>query len=151
MSVEFKVVGDRNIAVELQANGKKITDAMDGVMKRAALRVANRIVRIIQRGSRSGIQYSRPGGTTHTASAPGEPPKSDSGFLAKHVRPTTVKDKGNVVSASVIVSASYAGFLEEGTSKMKARPFVEPAFQLENPETFRDAARTIKKALSSGG
>lgn len=147
MSIRFIVVNADAVAKELGAKGPAVARALGGVVKRGVLRVANRMVKLVQRGSRSGRTYSRPGGTTHTASAPGEPPKSDSGFLANHIQPTTIKVRGNVISGTVIVSTNYAGFLEKGTSKMRARPYAKPAFQLEAPAINRDAARSIKKAL----
>lgn len=145
--IRFKVVNADKIAKEFGAKGPAVARALDGVVKRGALRVANRMVKMVQRGSRTGRTYIRAGGATHQASAPGEPPKSDTGFLASHIRPTTTKVRGNAVESSVIVSDSKAGFLEDGTSNMKARPFVEPSFQLELPAIRRDAALSIRKAL----
>lgn len=145
--IKFKVVGARNIAAELVAFGPKIVSETDAAAKKGALRVANRIVKLLSKGSRSGRLYIRPGGRTHRASAAGEPPKSDSGFLAKSVKATTTKAGESVVSASVIISASYAGFLEKGTSKMAPRPYVAPSFALEAPAITRDMARAIKRAL----
>lgn len=141
------VVNDRNVAIELEQKGPKLVAAMDPVVRRGALRVAARMIKLINRGGRSGRLYSRPGGTVHQASAPDEPPKSDSGFLASHIKPTATTKKGTVVSATVVVSALYGSFLELGTSLMAPRPFVAPSFALEAPKINQDAARAVRKAL----
>ena len=145
--IRFKVVNADKIAKEFGAKGPAVARALDGVVKRGVLRVANRMVKMVQRGSRTGRTYKRPGGATHQASAPGEPAKSDTGFLASHIRPTTTKVRGTTIEGSVIISDSKAGFLEEGTANMKARPFVEPSFELERPAIRLDAKRSIRKAL----
>ncbi len=145
--LRLTVVNADEVAKELGKFGPKAERAMDAVIKRAVLRVSNRIVKTLQKGSRSGRSYPRPGGSVHVASAPGEPPKSDTGFLAKHVKPTTTKSRGNVVSAAVVISAKYSALLEFGTSRMKARPFVRPSFELERPAIRRDAVVTLKKVI----
>jgi len=59
----------------------------------------------------------------HRSSSPGKPPKSDTGELSRSV---TAKKTGKGQS-ELRVKSPYAGALEYGTSKMKARPFVAPA------------------------
>lgn len=145
--LRLEVVNAENVAKELDKFGPKAVAALDGVVKRGALRIANRIVKTLQKGSRSGRSYPRAGGNVHVASAPGEPPKSDTGFLANQVKPSATKVRGVAVSSSVIISAKYSSFLEFGTSKMKARPFVAPSVELERPAIIRDAIKTLKKAL----
>jgi HK97 gp10 family phage protein len=141
------VVNADAVAKELGKFGPKAAAALEGVVKRGAIRIANRIVRTLQKGSRSGRRYPRGGGNVHVASAPGEPPKSDTGFLAKQVKPSATRVRGVVISSSVIISAKYSEFLEFGTSKMKARPFVRPAFKLEAPFIQRDAVKTLRRVL----
>lgn len=144
--ISFEVVGSRDIAAELIAYGAKAVEVTDASAKRGALRLSNRIIKLLNKGSRTGIEYKR-GGISHTASAAGEPPKSDTGFLASQVRPEIKKTtgSGNVVSASVVISSAYAGFLEEGTEDMAARPFVEPSFELEAPAITNDMAKSIAR------
>ena len=146
MAIRIEVTNEKAVAKALERQSPKVVAAMDGVIKRATLRVANRIIKTLNKGTRSGRKYSRPGGTTHTASAPGEPAKSDTGFLANHVKPTVTKVSGVAVSSSVVISAKYAEFLEFGTANMRARPFVGPSFELERPAIRRDAIQSLKKA-----
>lgn len=61
----------------------------------------------------------------HTASAPGEPPSSDSGRLAAAVTHRLII--GEQISGEVIANTEYALYLEEGTKLMAPRPFLKPA------------------------
>lgn len=67
---------------------------------------------------------------THRASAPGEPPSSDSGRLMTAVTHRLVP--GEVISGEVIANVEYALWLEEGTRYMAPRPFLKPALATLN-------------------
>ena len=97
----------------------------------------------VLRGQRGGRRYKKAHKKTHyTASAPGEPPAVRSGKLCSSFRPSA-KTYGNPFggAASVYVSIEtdtrYAGFLQDGTSKMAARPYVEKIKQEALPEVTR--------------
>lgn len=82
---------------------------------------------------------------THTASAPGGAPNTDTGRLINSI---TV-DKSNTVkpTAEVIAGAEYATWLEFGTTNMEARPFMFPALEKERPEYEKRIREIPKKAL----
>ncbi len=82
----------------------------------------------IQRGVKSGRVYKRRS-IVHQASAPGEPPASDTGFLVSNITKTAVEKSGTELSISVESKAPYSKFLEFGTRKMSARPFLQPALE----------------------
>lgn len=66
---------------------------------------------------------------THTASAPNQPPASDTGFLASQITmDVDVKSNGTVVG-QIISSAPYSKALEFGTTQMTERPFMQPALE----------------------
>jgi hypothetical protein len=73
-------------------------------------------------GPKSGATYKR-GSRTHTASAPGESPASDTGLLYGSIQVNIKSD----TEAEVVVPPEYAEALEFGTDRMAARPFVRPA------------------------
>lgn len=58
----------------------------------------------------------------HRASAPGEPPASDTGTLVG-----SLKWEGNALEGKVFSRLKYAFWLEYGTKYMKERPFMRPA------------------------
>jgi hypothetical protein len=65
-------------------------------------------------------------GPAHRASAPGQPPASNTGFLLNQIG-HRVELGGEVVIARVTANTKYAHYLEVGTSLMKPRPFLKPA------------------------
>lgn len=78
----------------------------------------------------------------HTASAQGEPPASDTGFLVGSIS-TSVKKQGTAVVGQIIASAEYAPYLEFGTADIRPRPFMQPALERNRPR--------IKRIFKEGG
>ncbi len=78
------------------------------------------------------------GGQLYRASAPGEAPARRTGSLRMHwngqVRSESSSGGGVAVIAELESQESYAGILENGTSKMAARPFVEKIKEKAMPE-----------------
>lgn len=62
-------------------------------------------------------------GQPHVASAPGEAPAVDTGFLTNSIN-WQIPDP---LRAQVTIAAEYAPYLEFGTVRMARRPYVEPA------------------------
>ena len=80
-------------------------------------------------GKMGGRFYKRRG-VLHQASAPGEPPSTDTGRLVNSISgelDTRAPGEANVKAGGGIVK--YARFLEFGTAKMAARPFLFPALE----------------------
>jgi HK97 gp10 family phage protein len=78
----------------------------------------------------------------HTASAEGEPPATDTGFLVGSIS-SNVKKRGTSVVGQIIASAPYAPHLEFGTSTIRPRPFMQPALERNRPK--------IKRIFKKGG
>lgn len=85
----------------------------------------------ILKGQRSGRIYRKPytRKATYRASAPGEPPARRTGNLRMHwngqVKSNNSSNGGVTVVAELESQEPYAGCLENGTSKMEARPYVD--------------------------
>jgi len=83
-------------------------------------------IKSIQTGAKSGVMYQMYNPRReHRASAPGQAPASDTGNLVSKI---IVRQKSQDVT-SVESNANYSAYLEYGTSKMEARPFMLPAFR----------------------
>lgn len=96
----------------------------------------------ILKGQRSGRVYRKPHSkATYTASAPGEPPARRTGNLRMHwngqVKSENSSGGGVAIIAELESQESYAGILENGTSKMAARPFTEKIKEKAMPEIQR--------------
>lgn len=100
----------------------------------------------VLRKPRSGRVYKIKRGKTrrkHTASEPGETPANISGNYRKaagyQIQGSSQMTFGN--------AAEYAGFLENGTSKMEARPGLGNAVRDTEGEAQIDAANSIEREL----
>ncbi len=97
----------------------------------ALLRAANVYVKIMREELArpgSGIIYGE-----HRASAPGEPPASDTGTLSGAIGVALFGDARTELFAGVTVDSSIASYwrdLEFGTVNMEPRPFVRPALSI---------------------
>lgn len=71
----------------------------------------------------SGVTYKR-GGVFHTASKEGFPPNKDTGALVANI---TVEKDGDGYNVGSRDSAQQGVYMEFGTSKVGARPWLRPA------------------------
>lgn len=82
-----------------------------------------------RRGGKIYSNYSTGGRTTpHKASAPGDPPASDTGSLLGSI--SHKMEVGDTVYATVGSPLKYAIWLELGTRYMAPRPFLRPALDI---------------------
>lgn len=93
----------------------------------------------VLKGQRSGKTYRKPySKATYTASAPGEAPARRTGNLRMHwngqVKSENASGGGGAIVAELESQESYAGYLDEGTAKMAARPFSEKIKEKALPE-----------------
>ncbi len=100
----------------------------------------------VQKGSRSGRVYRRKS-IRHTASAPGEPPKTDTGRLVASIRPVLGPGFFRAEVGSLAKIAKYGGMLEEGTTRMEARPWLEPTLT----ENQSELNKMFTAAIKAGG
>lgn len=80
-------------------------------------------------------------GAGHIPSRPGEPPNADTRLLDTNIN-TVVVGPGRV---NVEAVAPYAAYLEFGTSRMAARPFMEPAARKNRKEAVELIRRAVQK------
>lgn len=132
------VSGQRELTQTLRNIKRAANKAAEREVSRAALAVKSTAVNKIQRGPATGVIYERtkPFKGTHRASAPGEPPMSDTGRLAG-----SVESKRQGLTAWVFTEVEYGRFLEFGTTKMDARPWLFPSLE-ENRARFPDQLGT---------
>ena len=120
----------KNVA-QLRKNLHKRMDFVQNnvlkVLNSSALLVEGSAKESIQRGIKSGKTYRR-GGVVHQASAEGEAPATDTGFLVSNITHQFAK-KGKTMASKVLSKANYSEFLEFRTRNMGARPFLQPALE----------------------
>lgn len=97
---------------------------------------------IIKAEAQVSITTGAVSGINHVPSRPGEPPNEDTGALRRSIKveqsgPLTVK-----VTAGDD-NVNYAAFLEFGTSRMAARPFMGPAARKKKDEVVALVRRAV--------
>ena len=141
MNIKFSLKNLKSFNKRLEKRLKR--DAMTQIKRnvtRGVMLVRNTAVEEIQRGTKTGETYELYSPRrTHTSSAPGEFPATDTGFLVSQIS-TDVHTKGNSVVGQIISSAPYSKHLEFGTTKMSARPFMQPSLE-KNKRKIRDIFR----------
>jgi len=136
---------------------ESIRKQVEGRSYKAANELRNSALFIL-RGQRSGRRYKIPGtyrrqrdkadgkmknGRYYTASAPGEPPAVRTGAFRNSWQSTALKE-GDLYISRIESDAKTDGgqynlgeILEEGTSRMAPRPYVEKTLERAEPQIFR--------------
>jgi len=106
---------------------KELLDAIEKGVNRAGMKLAANIKRSMGKsagGPRSG----------HAVSAPGSPPNVETGTLRRSIDSTRPMRFAGTVFTRVGTNTEYGPFLEYGTQKMAARPFMRPGLERFRPE-----------------
>lgn len=123
--------------VQIKVNHSELKNLLtkaENIVNESSEYMAEEMKKSITTGAKSGKQYEN-----HTASAPGQAPANWTGQLLRSIQ--IQKFKG---ISYVFVSAKYAEFLEFGTSKMRPRPFIIPAF-IKTKRMIKETLKRIAK------
>lgn len=107
---------------------KKPNKAAIKTMESATRLVMNHAIESISKGGR-GRAYPRKDGPPHIASAPGDPPATDTGELIRNITMNVKKGMNGELIGQIISGAPYSAHLEFGTTQMEKRPFLQPALR----------------------
>lgn len=129
-------------------NGPQVLERVRQVVAQGVLRAAESVrteaINLILDTPKTGRLYVRRT-VTHQASAPGEPPASDTGTLVNRIN---VKPNLTKLSATVEANTAYAAYLEFGTARMAERPFMRPALAARRGQIEADIAAAVRAALA---
>lgn len=126
--IQITIKADQIVEGELKRAGSEMGAAFNKVVQKIAQMVRANAIRGISRGKKTGRTYEKRG-IKHTASAPGEYPATDTGRLANSIRVDVAH-----LEVSVGSDVGYAAFLEDGTSRIQARPWLEPSYIAVEPQ-----------------
>lgn len=130
------------MSFRLQSNLSQVVSGLhrqvSRVVEETAIGIETHMKENIQE-EKHGRAYSR-GGVVHIASAPGEAPATDTGFLVNSISHEMTGETSAVIGAA----AEYAPHLEFGTVHIAARPFMGPAFEAAK-EDFEQALKELIK------
>ena len=148
MDIKFRVSNLKKVLSQLENLDKQLEPDFQEIVKGGAQLIRGEAIKSIQTGAKSGVVYQMYNPRReHRASAPGQAPASDTGNLVSKI---VVRQKGANVT-NVESNANYSAFLEYGTSKMEARPFMLPAFEKSKKPildaTFTRVVRKIEEII----
>ena len=140
-----------NFKIDLSGISSKVVNQVNAELPARAAAASQELRNAsleVLRGQRSGKRYIVPGtgrvkynkknhtGTIsykrYTASAPGEPPAVRTGTLRRNWR--AIQHGTNHQNPAIETNVPYAGYLEQGTSKMAPRPFEQKIIEKAKPK-----------------
>ncbi len=131
--------GLEKLTKQLEQYKERTKTEVSKAMKITATLVHKTAVESILNGGKSGRWYGE-----HQASAPGEAPANDYGFLASSLKIREDNPLRVLVYSDTAV-ADYAKGLEFGTAGVEPRPFLNPALDAHR----KDYDEMIKKAFKN--
>ena len=96
----------------------------------AAIYLGNASMQVLGNNGGSERVYRKPAGGTYNASSPGSPPAMRTGTLMRSWRPMVF----GAYNPGLEGGTPYAGYLEYGTSKMAARPYIDKIVEQAEPQ-----------------
>jgi HK97 gp10 family phage protein len=146
------VVGDERLRRLLRRLDDRYEEKLWSTLTEQGQLLEGAIARTLQQGSpgRGRVYPSAGGGlnTTHQASAPGDPPASDTGNLINSIGTDFRRAE---LSVLVGTEVEYAPFLEYGTRRMAPRPFMRPAYQSREAAIERAVREAINEVTRAAG
>ncbi len=148
VSAIFKGVQD--IPRKFKEFEQRLMEYQVAAMQKAALRIHEVAVTSIQDNSSGTPQKRWTNGVSRVVnvSAPGDPPNTDTGRLVQSIQ-VEFDDSG--LTASVGTNLKYGAYLEFGTTKMKARPWLAPAVVQTTSELKNIFEQAFKNAVLGAG
>jgi len=125
MSANLKILNLK--AFNKKLNRKLSDNKVKEYVTRGTLMVQNDAKKSILAGGTGKTYQKYEPRRTHIASAPNQPPASDTGFLASNITMDVDAKPNGTVIGQIISSAPYSKHLEFGTTNMTERPFMQPA------------------------
>ena len=141
MSIDLKITNLKSFNEKL--NKKLRNNKVKEIVTRGTMMVHNEAKQSIMKGGTGRLYEKYEPRRSHRASAPNQPPASDTGFLVSQITmKVDTKLDGSVVG-KIISAAPYSKALEFGTTQMTERPFMQPALE----KNKRKIERMFKKGV----
>ncbi len=145
MTFRVKMEGADRLKRKVKRMPREVTKGIRVAVAQSLFQVQGDVQRLIQRGTRSGKIYQKyKPRREHRASAPGEPPKTDTGRLVSEIK---VDIDGDGLGGAVGTNLNYGEWLEFGTTQMAARPWLGPTFRRLEAGIKRRIAAAVTAAI----
>lgn len=137
MKTSVKIEGVKSVTEALARLDAQATQDVQDVINATAQNIRSTAIRSIKNSPANGRVYKN-----HTASAEGNPPRTDTGRLVGSIA-VVMPDNAKALEAEIGAYVDYAAHLEYGTRNMGARPFMFPALE----QNMKGYVSKMKQAL----
>ena len=130
----------RGLEIEINAEFERLDRETRSLAFRGVRQMLYSAKEVLRHERGSGRRYKRGKAGEHPASAPGEVPSKDTGNLSRNWRGYSFAHptgKGSCIICRIKSDMPYASILENGTARMKARPFRQRIIDQAKPEIVR--------------
>lgn len=142
MQTSVKIDGVKSVQEALARLDAQATKDVQDVINSTAQNIRNTAIRSIKNSPATGRVYKN-----RTASAEGNPPRTDTGRLASSIA-VKMPEQGNALEAEIGAYVNYAAHLEYGTRNMGARPFMFPALEQNMKGYVTKMKQALQKAFA---
>lgn len=149
LKIKVEVTGMEDLARNLNRISDKSRANIEDALDESAHAMRDDVLRSILHEEKTGRVYRR-GNIEHQASAPGEAPASDTGFLVSRI--SADRSRLPMLDAGVVSDAPYSEALEYRPPQKGGRPFLRPSLlRMEEPivaritEALRAALRSARR------
>jgi len=144
MTLKLKILNKSQFDKKMNTRIQKTLKNIKRTVRVTSNEVRNTAITSILNNPRAGETTTRYNPTrTIRISKEGDPPASDTGFLASNIHLVVDADQ---LGASIESRAKYSEALEFGTRHMQARPFMQPALE----QGKRKYKQMFSKAVKDG-
>ena len=140
-AINLKVENVKAVQAALRLYGDKAERNISRVVDATALSINRDVKDLMDRGTKTGRLYRRRN-IEHRASAPGQAPATDTGFLLSSI----YYERNTPLSSTVGSRLAYAYYLEFGTVRIEPRRAWLPATEKNREKFNRLLEEGIRKA-----
>lgn len=143
MSVTVKVKGIDTARANVRTLTRKVRANTDLAVDQWAGKVKRESIRRIKSPPKTGRVYSKGGGRTHRASAPGESPAEDTGTLSRSIK---VRGRKGSLRRRIGSRLIYAWW-ETGIRGQPERPYLRPSLKAKKREGVLGVVRALRSTF----
>lgn len=145
MTLKLKIVNKSQFEGKIDLKNRNLLANLKKAVRVSANEVRNEAITSINQNPRAGDTVTRYNPKrTIRISKEGDPPASDTGFLASNIHLIIDADQ---LGASVESRAKYSEALEFGTRHMRPRPFLQPALEQGRKKYKNMFSKAVKDSI----
>jgi len=144
MIIKTQIKGNDTIALMLKHHGRNRDNKLKEIFHKYGNEMRNYIIRGMRDTPKAPWSYKRGKGRFHFPSLPGAFPAIDRDRLVSQIK---YFSSSRYLKVGVMDDVPYGKFLETGTRKMYARPFIKPTMTAFVPRVKNSIMEAIRETI----